>query len=295
MGVTARVSEDELGTRAKRDSKFPAVSDDGRYVAFASTGDNLVAVDSNVASDIFVRDRQTGSITRVSVDSLGGEGNSNSFSPSISSDGRYVVFSSDASNLVPDDTNNFTDTFVHDRMTGQTTRVSVSSTGGEGDTASGSLLGWHSDISADGRFVVFSSNATNLVSDDTNFSSDIFVRDRETGNTTRISVDSGGNQSDGASYFPVISADGRFIAFSSDGTNLVVGDQNVFSDVFIHDRNTGVTKRISVDSSGAEGNGPSGAIGPLTMSADGQLVAFESQATKSRDFRNNITFECFSP
>ena len=131
-----------------------------------------------------------------------------SVDPAISADGRFVAFSSDATNLVPGDTNGTADVFVRDRQTGTTRRVSVGSGGAQGNG-----LSVDPAISADGRFVAFASDATNLVPGDTNGADDVFVRDRQTGTTRRVSVGSGGAQGDRVSFDPAISADGRFVAF----------------------------------------------------------------------------------
>src|SRR5262245_42753596 len=146
----------------------------------------------------------TGDITtRVSVDSSGAQCSGYSWSPSVSLDGRFVAFSSDASDLVPGDTNGCVDVFVHDRLTGETARMSVDSSGIEGNDKSDLP-----SIAANGRFVAFESLATNLVPGDTNAARDVFVHDRETGQTTRVSVTSGGIQGNAGSYTPSISADG---------------------------------------------------------------------------------------
>ncbi|MDT7943806.1 MAG: hypothetical protein RQ985_04565, partial [Dehalococcoidia bacterium] len=158
----------------------------------------------------------------------GTEGNGYSWFPSISADGRYVAFESIASNLVPGDTNGVSDVFVHDRLTGQTTRVSVASDGTQGHSASD-----HPSISADGRYVAFESFASNLVPGDTNGKRDVFVHDRLTGQTARVSVASDGTQGNGDSIYPSISADGRYVAFVSGASNLVPGDANGNIDVFI--------------------------------------------------------------
>src|SRR5204862_2107304 len=134
-----------------------------------------------------------------------------------------------------------------DRLTGTTERVSVASGGTEGNDAS---LGFA--LSADGRFVAFQSDATNLVAGDTNGATDVFVYDRQTGMTERVSVASDGTQANNASSYPVLSADGRFVAFDSAATNLVAGDTNGATDVFVHDRQTGATERASVASGGAQ-------------------------------------------
>lgn len=213
-----------------------------------------------------------GQTTRVSIATDGTPGDSGSFNPSISSDGRYVAFTSGARNLVQGVTNNTNDVFVHDRVTGETTRVSIASDGTEGNGGSSFAA-----ISADGRFVAFQSVATNLVVEDTNGQDDIFVHDRQTGETTRVSVASNGQQASGYSYFPAISANGRFIAFESFASNLVVGDTNGTFDIFVHDRETGATTRVSVASDGTEGDRLS--RGTPAISADGRFVAFYSFAT----------------
>jgi Tol biopolymer transport system component len=249
----------------------PAISADGRYVAFESLASDLVAGDTGGTRDIFVRDRNTGTNYRVSLDSAGVEGNDGSWGASLSDDGRYVAFHSFATNLVAGDTNGKQDVFVRDRTTGTTRRVSVSSAGGEGDNPS-----YSSSLSADGRYVAFASDATNLVAGDTNAREDIFVRDRHTGTTYRVSVSSTGAEADGYSYSPSISDDGMYVVFESDATNLVAGDTNAARDVFVRDRAHGTTYRVSRDSAGAEGNGVSE---NAKISADGRYVAFHSSAT----------------
>jgi len=177
--------------------------------------------------DVFVRDRQLGTTERVSVDTSGAAANGESGYPCISADGRYVFFESWASDLVTGDTNEASDIFVRDRTGGTTTRVSVSSAGAQGDDSSVSC-----SASADGRYVVFESDAANLVADDTNGMADIFVRDRASGTTRRVSRDAAGVQADYESYWPSISADGMYITFSSVADNLVPDDTNFADDVF---------------------------------------------------------------
>ncbi|MCH8813930.1 MAG: calcium-binding protein [Chloroflexi bacterium] len=270
-GQTTRVSVDSLGGEVGGGGSGPAISGDGRFVAFASVASDLVAGDTNSVVDIFVHDRQTGQTTRVSVDSLGGEVDGSSLDADISDDGRFVAFTSHASNLVAGDANSVRDVFVHDRQTGQTTRVSVDSGGGDADDSSR-----FATISDDGRFVAFESDAPDLVPGDTNGFQDIFVRDRQNGQTVRVSVDNLGGQSDADSYFPVISDDGRFVAFGSDATGLVPGDTNGWGDIFVHDRQTSETTRVSLDSLGGEPNEESYGS---TISDDGRFVAFISLAT----------------
>ena len=167
-------------------------------------------------------------VERVSAASDGTESNSSSYQPSISADGRYVAFYSDANNLISGDTNGTSDIFVHDRQTGTTERVSAASDGTEGNSYSS-----EPSISADGRYVAFYSDANNLVSGDTNGTSDIFVHDRQTETTERVSAASDGTESNSSSYQPSISADGRYVAFYSDANNLVSRDTNSTSDIFV--------------------------------------------------------------
>ena len=270
-GVIGRVSVDSSATQGNDHSHAPRISADGRYVAFSSMASNLVTGDTNGDTDVFVHDRSTGDTTRVSVDSSATQGNDHSHEPSISADGRYVAFSSMASNLVTGDTNGATDIFVHDRTTGTTTRVSVDSSATQGNDHS-----YEPSISADGRYVAFWSDASNLVTGDTNGLKDVFVHDRSTGTTTRVSVDSGGNQGNNYSCAPSISSDGRYVAFYSIASNLVTGDTNGDVDVFVHNRSTDTTTRVFLDSSGTQSNGHS--YSP-SISADGRYVAFYSYAT----------------
>jgi len=274
LGTTERVSVTSGGVQGSWNSGRPSISADGRYVAFESIASNLVPGDTNGFVDVFVRDRQLGTTERVSVDSSGFQGNSDSDDPSISADGRYVAFESDATNLVPGDTNGFVDVFVRDRQLGTIVRVSVAS-GGAQANGGDSLT---TSISADGRFVAFRSAATDLVPGDTNGFPDVFVHDRQLGATVRVSVDSAGAQANGGSHEPSVSADGRFVAFRGDATNLVAGDTNGFNDVFLRDRQIGATVRVSVDSAGAQGNFGSFSIG-ASISVDGRYVAFASAAT----------------
>ena len=268
-------------------SRSPQVSGDGRYVAFQSSANNLVAGDTNGAGDIFVHDSQTGQTTRVSVDSTGVQANSifGSSDSSISVDGRYVAFISNGTNLVPGDTNGIQDVFVHDRQTGQTERVSISSTGAQ---ANGGVNNPY--ISGDGRYVTFASTASNLVAGDSNGVSDIFVHDRQTGQTSRVSVDSAGDQGNSHSEFPVISGDGRFVAFQSVATDLVAGDTNSSADIFVHDRQTGQTTRASKNSSGVQAN--SASLSPA-ISQDGNFVTFESFATNLVSGDTNGFYDIF--
>lgn len=269
--TTTWVSHDSDGNEGDGTNTLASVSADGRYVAFQSNSGNLVAQDTNECTDIFVHDLWLSETRRVSISSDGTEGNDSSYYASISADGRYVAFLSRANNLVPLDTNGWADVFVHDRNTGETTRVSVSS---DGDQATS--LSYVSSISADGLHVAIQSAASNLVTGDSNGTTDIFVHDREADETTLVSIDSDGNQADSYSWNPSISADGRYVAFQSVSTNLVPEDNNETWDVFVHDRQLGKTTRVSVDSDGNEANDYS--YNP-SLSEDGRYVAFYSWAT----------------
>jgi hypothetical protein len=270
-GGTKRVSVSTAGRQGNDDSRGGVISADGRFIAFYSWASNLVPGDTNGAVDIFVHQRATATTTRVSVGAAGTQANSDSLFPALSADGRYVAFDSAASNLVAGDTNGWDDIFVRDRQSGTTQRISVANDGAQsiGGTSA------RPAISADGRFVAFLSYATNLVPGDTNGSADIFVRDRVAGTTRRVSVASGGAQANASSFEAAISADGRFVAFNSEAANLVAGDTNGYQDVFVHELSTGQTERMSVASTGAEGNSHSQAA---TLSADGRFVAFHSSA-----------------
>jgi Tol biopolymer transport system component len=266
--ATRRVSVGLNGAEPDGNSYGPAISATGRFVAFASSAANLVPGDTNREPNVFLRDLGTGNIWRLSEGPGGIQGDSFSQTPAISAFGRFVAFVSLATNLVPNDTNNTQDVFVHDRRTGAIRRVSVATGGAQGDGSFNEAPA----ISADGRFVAFYSDSTNLVPNDTNGVADIFVHELPTGQTRRVSVGAGGEQSNGFSASPSLSADGRFVAFISIANNLVPGDTNGEFDVFVRDRRTGTTKRVSVGPDGTQGTG--GTIEETAISADGRAVAF---------------------
>jgi hypothetical protein len=285
-GTTERVSVSSTGEQGNYMSGSSSISDDGRYVAFSSQAWNLVPGHANTyTGDIFVHDRQTGMTEIVSVSSTGQQGNRNSGSPSISADGRYVAFSSDSTNLVNGDTNGYSDVFVHDRVTGVTGRVSLSSSGVQGNNGS-----YRPSLSADGRFVAFYSYANNLVAGDTNGKYDVFVHDRLTGVTERVSVSGAGVQGNGDSKYSSMSANGQYVAFESLATNLVADDTNAATDIFVHDRLTGSTERVSISGTGLQGNGSSYAS---AISAGGQQVVFLSYATNFVPGDTNGYFDVF--
>jgi VCBS repeat-containing protein len=285
-GTTERVSVASDGTQANDSSEYASISGDGRYVSYHSAASNLVPGDTNGAVDIFVYDRQTGMTERVSVASDGTEANGGSIKASLSADGDYVTFYSDASNLVDGDTNGVGDIFVYDRQTGMTERVSVASDG----TEANGLSYYYSSMSADGRFVTYSSAASNLVPNDKNGAYDIFVYDRQMGTTERVSIGNHGTEANGSSYMSSISADGRYISYQSDASNLVDGDTNGASDIFIYDRLTHTTSQASVSQYGNEGNDTSGRS---FISADGSYLVFDSHATNLVENDTNSAIDVF--
>lgn len=212
-----------------------------------------------------------GDMTLISVSTGGTQGNYLNDIPAISLDGQFVSFRSLSDNLVPNDTNWSTDIYLRDTETGVTTRVSVASNGSQANGDS-----FNSALSGDGRFVAFDSRSSNLVAGDTNGTWDIFIHDTVTGDTKRVSVATDGSQSNNSSTMPSISADGRYVAFESGASNLVAGDTNGSDDVFVHDMETGETRRISVASNGEEANSSSFAY--KAISADGRYTVFQSWA-----------------
>ncbi len=197
-------------------------------------------------------------------------GNDWSGFPSISADGRWIAFASNADNLIEGDTNQTADIFVFDRGTLRTERVSISTEGAETNAIS-----TRPAISADGRFVAFELLADNLVFDDTNILSDIFVHDRLTGITERVSVDANGFEGNGWSEQASISADGHYLAFISDASNLLPKDTNGVRDAFLHNRLSGYTQRASISSHGRQADGESTST---VVTPSGRTVVFTSQA-----------------
>jgi Tol biopolymer transport system component len=269
VGANVSASEKRAAVEPHLDSAEGAVSADGRSVAFSSMAPNLVpganAECVNRRSGrqtcfVFVRDRVAGATSRVSVGAAGEKANGDSGLPAVSASGRFVAFESAASNLVPGDTNGASDVFVHDRATGATTRVSVTSGGAQANGGS-----FDPAISADGRFVAFNSDASKLVSGDTNGKFDVFVHDRVARRTTLVS---GGGRPSPNSFDagePSISASGRFVAFVSDA--YTTGEMNVF----VRDRSAGKTTLVSASRRGRPGNDWSFAP---SISANGRFVAF---------------------
>jgi Tol biopolymer transport system component len=273
-GTTERVSVSGREVQGNRRSGFDtaaAISANGRYVAFTSLASNLVRKDTNRDTDVFLRDRATGKTHLVSVSTARERGDAESFMPAMSANGRYLAFTSAASNLIRHDTNGEWDVFVRDLTTKKTRRVSVSSTRTESDGQSMSPV-----FSADGTRIAFTSWARNLVPSDTNHRGDVFVRDLAARTTRLVSVSSTETQGNKVSFSPSMSGNGRYVAFDSLASNLVTGDTNATNDVFVRDLSTGKTRRASVATGGTEANGP--AVAP-SISFGGSFIAFESTAT----------------
>ncbi|UCF26844.1 MAG: PD40 domain-containing protein, partial [Chloroflexota bacterium] len=268
---TDLVSISSDGTQGNSVALNPSISANGQFIAFQSPASNLVVDDANNFADIFVHDRNTGITELVSVASDGTQANNYSTYPSISADGRYVAFTSQANNLVPGDTNSAADVFVHDRQMAITKRISVASDGTEGDYSSELA-----SISGDGRLIVFSSLASNLVIEDPEGARDVFIHDQSTGLTDILSLTWDGNLGNGDSTVPVISSDGKYVAFYSTSDGLIQDDLNSTGDIFLYDLQTKQTQRVSISSDGAEGNGES--FTP-SISQEGRFIAFSSEAT----------------
>lgn len=274
-GALVCTSVSGAGTPAAGGSFAPSISADGQRVVFVSEAANLVSGDTNGEADVFLRDLATETTTRISVSTSGQEADGASSAPRISGDGRFVAFASQATNLVPGDTNEESDVFVRDLQTGATERISQSSTGGPADGPSESA-----SISADGRYVAFASSALNLIAGESGEGAsrvwDVYLRDRANGTIVRVSRSTTGGNGNGHSFVPVLSGDGLRVAFTSEASNLIPSDLNGCADVFLRDLLSGTTVRVSAGLGGAE---PSGASARPSISADGRFVAFESSAT----------------
>jgi Tol biopolymer transport system component len=280
LGVCPPLSDPFEPSPVCREPDLAAISADGRFVAFQSSAANLVPRDTNGRSDVFVHDRVSGATTRVSVSSAGRQGNGDSWGPDISGDGRLVTFVSDASNLVPGDSNGCTDpaaarfcadVFVHDLRTGATTRVNVSSREAQSEPDPDYVT---ASIAAGGRFVAFTAGAGNLVPGDANGGPDVFVRDLVAGTTSVVTVGPDGLPADtsGGGGRPEISTDGRLVAFAT-GSPLVDGDTNGLFDVYLRDRRQGTTTRVSLGPDGQQFLDDS--FRPR-LSPDGRVVAFST-------------------
>ncbi|GLH98188.1 hypothetical protein Pa4123_34630 [Phytohabitans aurantiacus] len=276
-GWTSRVAVALSGGAPNNTSERPAISADGRYVAFSSAASNLVPRDTNGTTDVFVRDTRTGVTSRVSLTGTGGQVNRHSKDPDISADGRYVAFLSYGTNILPGDPNALGNVYVRDRLAGTTMRASPLPSSGQFDNNAA-----EPSISADGRYVAYMTYSA-LIPTDTNGTPDVYTWTRDTGAVERVSVSMAGGDSDGESYGADISDDGRYVTFSSNATNLVAGDDDGW-DVFVRDRRAGTTTRVSVSGDGTPGNGGSSGA---RISGDGRYVVFHSAASNLVDGDTN--------
>lgn len=266
-GKTERVDLGPGGTEANYGGEWPTISADGRYVAFFSAATNLVPFSGPVYYGVFVRDRQAGTLRRLGVDASGTPPNNSTVRPTISANGRYVAFYSLASNFLPGAAApNVYQLYVQDLQTGATQHVDAGMSGEPAGSEANTV-----SLSADGRYVAFSSHAPNLVPNDTNGMTDVFVRDRVLWTLERVSVSSDQQQGDSHSGVPAISADGRYVAFSSSATNLAPGGHWPHSGAFVRDLQLGTTKRLSVYQPGVQ---DPGTVSRPSISADGRYVAF---------------------
>jgi Tol biopolymer transport system component len=271
-GAITCCTRSPAGAASDADSQAISLSSQARFVVFTSSATNLVAGDTNAADDVFAFERATGTVRLLSHDPNGAPGDGASHGGQISADARYVAFVSLATQLVPNDTNGVQDAFVHDRLTDSIERVSVSSSGAQADDLSYSVA-----LSLDGRFVAIESRASNLdPSDQSANTTDVFVRDRVLATTMLISRSSGGVQDQlQGSHNPLISADGRFVAFESFSAILAAPDTNHATDVFIRDVVTGTTELASVGAGNVQSE-PFTSSRLLGLSQDGRWIAFSS-------------------
>lgn len=293
-GVTVQVSVSTTGASADTNSTQPVLSADGRTIAF-QTNANLTPNDNNGRQDIYVRTLKSGAMTLVSASADGAESNgSGSFNPSISADGRFVAFTSSATNLVNNTTGNFNNVFVRDLQTNSSVLASVNAAGTNGGG------GGNPVISANGRVVVFESAGSNLTKiSDANGLSDVFARDLQANTTTLISVNqSGASSGNHFSGEPNVNADGSVITFKSLATDLVnVADNNNDVDVFVRNLTTATTRLASINSNAtAAGNMQSGNFRPIypAISGNGEIVAFDSLASDLTNSDNNSTYDVFA-
>lgn len=278
-GPIERVSVAHDGSQSNGHSFQPDISADGRFVVFTSQATNLVVGDTNGADDIFIRDLRAGITRRVSLHGRRGQANGRSGTPAISPDGRFVSFESEATDLAGRDRNRVADVFLRDVSAGKTARVSESSRGREQNHSVPAPFRQVSDVSRNGRYVVFESDATNLVEGDTNRDTDVFVSDRRRGKVERVSVSTRGLQGDNDSFAPTITPNGRFVGFQSFARNLAPSGA-AEEDIFVHDRKRGVTVLGTVSTEGTARAPESDRqlLQEPALSGNGKVVAFISGA-----------------
>lgn len=271
-GTTLRVAP-QAGRMPSGDTEANAISADGRFVLLTSNSDHWTPTDQNGTSDVFLYDRDSGEVTLLSRGLGGGAGNGRSLGRDLSPDGRYAVYSSVAADLTPGDDNDAWDVFVWDRQTGATERVSM----GPGDQQRNPVSGNHAHVSADGRFVSFHSQSDQLVPAADGGSFDVFLVDRQLGITTKVSQAPSGTATDGDTFVLGMSDDARFLASYGGATNLVLGDTNGQSDVFLFDRVLGRTSRVNLGPAGEEAE-----VGTtnVSLSHDGRWLGFASASAR---------------
>ncbi|HWH10928.1 MAG TPA: hypothetical protein VG165_07355 [Solirubrobacteraceae bacterium] len=279
------------GGPANGASVQPAISADGRYVAFASTASNLVAGDTNGVSDVFLADLETGAITRVSVAHGGVQANAASTGPAISADGTTVSFDSSATNLVGGDANGVADVFVRVPSTDTTERVSISTSGAEQNRSATAGFDEVSSLSANGRLVVFDSTATNLVhGEDPTPRSNVFLRDRARHTTTLVSEGNDGYEGNNDSFAPFITPTGLYVGFESFARNLASGGGSQ-ENVFVRDLTLRTTSVVDVAQNGAPPGKESGVVleRPTLSSTNGTIATFVSSASNLTGSGSGLT------
>lgn len=302
-GLTERISLRQTGGEVEYGGgRQPDISGDGRYVVFVSPAEDLVTSDQNGVSDIFLRDRYSRTTRRLTVTQSGEEANGPSSAPRISADGSLVAFVSSADHLVSGDDNHVADIVVLDLGSRDFTGVSVATAGPRANGAC-----WGPALSADGRFVAFASDASNLVPDDQNAAADVFVHDRQTGETTRVSVSSAGTEANGHSARvsggmtgrsesrPALSADGRFVAFDSVASNLVPGDANWSSDIFVFAQDPGPPDQDGDGTPDVEEMGPEGDDPLYDGDGDGVPDHLEDNVTVRHTLDGQYDFRASTP
>lgn len=289
-GTNEIIDVSSTGAMANGATSKATISADGRFVAFSSTASNLVVNDTNGLGDVFLRDRNNKTTVLVSISTNNIQANDHSstqydYAPSVSADGRYVVFTTRATNLVPGDTNNF-DVFVRDIVAGTTKRVSNGISGAQPNGESGS-----GRISSDGHYVLFASSASNIIANDTNNSSDLFMFDLVANSYERVNISAAGAQANAGASYAAISQDGRFIAYNTTATN-ILNDGGPGGHVpVIYDRLNRVVERVSVSSTG-QLVGDAGGMTP-SISADGKIVAFSTYSGQLVPNDTNNKYDVF--
>jgi hypothetical protein len=268
-GRVTLVSKTSAGLAGNGPSSYATISSDGKRIAYQSLASDLVTGDSNGKSDVFLYTRVGQVTTRVSLTASNGQANDDSSFPALSSNGSFLAFVSKA-DLTGVGTAGIQNLYLR-KVDGSSTKLFSR---GSGTGANAHV--YFPVMSSDSRFIAYTSSASNLVAGDSNGTSDVFLYDRATGLTQRVSVDSAGGQADGSSSMPSVSDDGNVIAFESKATNLVAGDSNGLRDLFVRNRSAGTTTRVSVDANGAQ---PNGISYHATLTRDGNRVAFASQAS----------------